>query len=87
MIKKMLIFAISTYKKTISPLLKSSCRYYPSCSDYSVAAIEKFGPFMGIGMALMRVLRCNGYFKGGYDPVEQENVSRETFWLRRAAQK
>jgi putative membrane protein insertion efficiency factor len=87
LIKRILIFAILTYKKVASPLLKGSCRFYPSCSDYSVAAIEKFGPFMGIGMALMRILRCNGYFKGGYDPVERENVSRETFWLRGAAQK
>lgn len=87
MIKRALIFAIIAYKKALSPLLRSSCRYYPSCSDYSVAAIEKYGLLKGLGMALLRILRCNGYFKGGFDPVEQENVSRETFWLQGAAQK
>ena len=69
MIKKALIFVVTTYKKLISPLLGSSCRYYPCCSSYSIDAIEKYGPLKGIGMAVMRILRCNGYFKGGYDPV------------------
>jgi uncharacterized protein len=77
LIKSSLIFAIKTYKRLVSPLFGSSCRYYPSCSSYSIDAIERFGPFIGLGMAIMRVLRCNGYHKGGFDPVEKGNVSRQ----------
>jgi len=80
-----MIFAINTYKKLVTPLFKSSCRYYPSCSSYSIDAIEKYGPLKGLGMALLRILRCSGYNKGGFDPVDQINassahtsVSRET---------
>ena len=69
MVKGSILFLISAYKKLASPLLKSSCRYHPSCSDYSMAAIEKYGSLKGLGMALLRVLRCNQFFKGGYDPV------------------
>ena len=70
MVKKLIIFVIMTYKKSVSPLLRNSCRYHPSCSDYSRGAIEKYGPLKGIGMALLRILRCNQFFKGGYDPVK-----------------
>lgn len=84
MIKRALIFGINTYKKLVSPLIGSCCRYYPSCSSYSIDAIERYGPLKGLGVALLRVLRCNGYFNGGFDPVRQENVSRETLWRRRA---
>jgi len=64
-----MIFVISAYKKLVSPLLRSSCRHHPSCSSYSIDAIEKYGLLRGTGMALLRVLRCNQFFKGGYDPV------------------
>ena len=70
MVKISILFLISIYKKLASPLLKSSCRYHPSCSDYSMAAIDKYGPLKGLGMALLRVLRCSQFFKGGYDPVK-----------------
>jgi hypothetical protein len=64
------MFAISAYKKLVSPLPRNSCRYHPSCSDYSMAAIEKYGPIKGLGIAVLRVLRCNQFFKGGFDPVK-----------------
>jgi len=70
LVKRPIIFVISAYKKLVSPLLRNSCRYHPSCSGYSIDAIEKYGPLKGIGMALLRVLRCNQFFKGGYDPVK-----------------
>ncbi|MFH1709621.1 MAG: membrane protein insertion efficiency factor YidD [bacterium] len=70
MVKKALIFVVLTYKKLVSPLLRNSCRYHPTCSDYSMVAIEKYGPLKGLKMALLRVLRCNQFFKGGYDPVK-----------------
>jgi len=70
LVKRSILTAIKAYKKLISPLLGCSCRYHPSCSDYSAAAIEKYGTIKGLGMAVLRVLRCNQFFKGGYDPVK-----------------
>jgi hypothetical protein len=69
LVKRTILTAIKAYKKLVSPLLGGSCRYHPSCSDYSASAIEKYGPIKGLGMAILRVLRCNQFFKGGYDPV------------------
>ena len=70
MVKRTILTAISAYKKLVSPLLGCSCRYHPSCSQYSTEAIEKYGALKGLGMAALRVLRCNQFFKGGYDPVK-----------------
>lgn len=49
---------------------KPCCRFYPTCSQYAIDAIEKYGAFKGFFMALWRVLRCNPFCKGGYDPVK-----------------
>jgi len=68
-IKKALIFVILTYKKLASPILGNACRHYPTCSAYAVDAIEKYGVFMGAGKAFLRILRCNRFFKGGFDPA------------------
>lgn len=57
------------YKKAISPHFPPCCRYYPSCSEYALGSIKKYGPFKGSLMAFLRILRCNPFFKGGYDPV------------------
>lgn len=48
------------------------CRYYPTCSQYAVTAIERFGAFKGSILALLRLLRCNVFFPGGYDPVPEK---------------
>lgn len=69
--KHILIFIIRLYQKYISPMKKSCCRFYPSCSAYAIEAIEKKGTFRGGLMAIWRVLRCNPFGKGGYDPVEK----------------
>lgn len=66
--RKLLIYPILLYKKIISPLFPPSCRYYPTCSTYMIDAIEKHG-FVGILMGIARILRCNPFVKGGYDPV------------------
>lgn len=71
--RKLLIFPIIIYKKIISPLFPPSCRYYPTCSTYMIDAIEKHG-IVGIIMGIARILRCNPFVKGGYDPVP-ENIS------------
>ncbi|MCQ2081462.1 MAG: membrane protein insertion efficiency factor YidD [Lachnospiraceae bacterium] len=67
--KKLFIFLIKIYKKYLSPLKRTKCPYIPSCSDYGLQAIEKYGAFKGGLLALWRILRCNPFSKGGYDPV------------------
>jgi uncharacterized protein len=61
---------IRLYQKIISPLLPPSCRFYPTCSEYAVQAVNKHGIFKGTAKAVYRILRCNPFNKGGYDPVE-----------------
>ena len=68
--KKILISLIRFYKKFISPLKKPCCRFYPSCSVYAIEAISKHGAIKGSFMATKRILRCNPFCKGGYDPVK-----------------
>ncbi|MHB1376884.1 MAG: membrane protein insertion efficiency factor YidD [Candidatus Humimicrobiaceae bacterium] len=68
--KKVLILIIKGYKKVISPLLPPSCRFYPSCSTYAIQSLEKYGILKGSIKAIYRILRCNPFNKGGYDPVK-----------------
>ncbi|MEM9538403.1 MAG: membrane protein insertion efficiency factor YidD [Cyanobacteria bacterium P01_E01_bin.42] len=67
--KILLIWLIKGYKLLISPLLPPSCRFYPSCSQYALEAIDRFGAFQGGRMALCRIVRCNPFHPGGVDPV------------------
>ena len=53
---------------------KPCCRFYPTCSEYAIEAIEKYGAFKGFFMAVWRILRCNPFCKGGYDPVKLEGI-------------
>jgi hypothetical protein len=69
-VKKILIFLIKIYKKYISPLLPNSCRFYPTCSEYAIEALSKYGVLKGSIKATYRILRCNPFNKGGYDPVK-----------------
>lgn len=68
--KKILIFLIRIYRKYISPLKKPCCRFYPTCSQYAIEAISKYGAVQGTGKAICRIARCNPFCKGGYDPVK-----------------
>lgn len=70
--KKVLLFLIRFYRKHISPHLPPMCKYYPTCSVYAIEAIEKHGAFKGSIYALLRILRCNPLFPGGYDPVPEK---------------
>ena len=70
--KKLIIKAIRFYQKKISPLFGPRCRYYPTCSQYAVEAVERFGAIKGSFLAVSRLLRCNPLFPGGYDPVPQK---------------
>jgi hypothetical protein len=64
-----LIGLIRVYQYAISPMLGQRCRYYPSCSNYAIGAIREHGPLKGVGLASWRILRCNPFSNGGYDPV------------------
>ncbi len=66
---KLLLVLIRCYKYAISPLLGQNCRFFPSCSDYTAQAIEKYGALKGSGLALKRILRCHPWNSGGFDPV------------------
>ncbi|MDZ7370301.1 MAG: membrane protein insertion efficiency factor YidD [candidate division KSB1 bacterium] len=67
---EVIILLIKSYKLMISPLLPHSCRYYPSCSTYAVEAFKKYGIFKGSVKTTYRIIRCNPFAKGGYDPVK-----------------
>ena len=69
MLKRVLIALVKFYRKYISPLRPPCCRYYPTCSQYALEALEKYGALKGGWLALRRILRCNPFHKGGYDPV------------------
>ena len=71
--KKFCIFLINFYQKNISKFLEYKnirCKYYPSCSEYTKQAIEKYGAFKGSIIGAKRILRCNPFSKGGYDPLK-----------------
>lgn len=61
---------IKAYKLLISPILPSSCRFYPSCSEYALEAFNKHGFFKGFYLTLRRIGRCHPFCEGGYDPVK-----------------
>lgn len=69
-LKKFFIGLIRFYRKYISPLKAPSCKFYPTCSQYAIDAIEKKGLCLGLILAIWRVLRCNPFSRGGYDPVK-----------------
>jgi uncharacterized protein len=73
--KIVLIGLIRGYKMGISPYLPNACRFYPTCSQYAIEAIERFGVTRGGGMAIKRILRCQPLNPGGYDPVPPQDNS------------
>jgi len=70
--KRLLLAMIRFYKRIISPHLPDACRFQPTCSQYAMTAIERFGAFRGGWMAFKRIMRCNPFHKGGYDPVPED---------------
>ena len=67
--KTLLIWLIRGYRLLISPLFPPSCRFQPTCSQYAIQAIERFGALKGGWLAIKRILRCHPFHPGGYDPV------------------
>lgn len=70
--KILLIWLVRGYKILISPLFPSTCRFYPTCSTYTIDAIDRFGAWRGSILAMRRILRCHPLHPGGYDPVPDE---------------
>ncbi|MGI6537447.1 MAG: membrane protein insertion efficiency factor YidD [Caldicoprobacterales bacterium] len=68
--KRLLLTLIGMYRKIISPIFPASCRFYPTCSQYSIQAIEKYGSIKGLYLSMKRILKCNPLHPGGYDPLE-----------------
>ena len=77
--RRIVSFPIKLYRKFVSPAKGiPCCRFVPSCSEYALIAIERWGAIVGTALALWRVLRCNPFGKGGYDPVpERKSKSKE----------
>ena len=67
--KRILMALVKFYRKFISPMRRPCCRFIPTCSQYALEALEKYGAIKGSWLALKRILRCNPLCKGGYDPV------------------
>jgi len=67
-----LIKLIKVYKFLLSPLLGDTCRYFPTCSDYSIESLQKHGFLKGLLLSLKRILSCHPWGKGGFDPVQKE---------------
>jgi putative membrane protein insertion efficiency factor len=70
------IAAIRVYQRVLSPLLGPRCKYYPSCSEYAVQSIGRYGILRGAVLAVWRLLRCNPFSHGGYDPVTEQTLFR-----------
>jgi hypothetical protein len=68
-VRRLLLVALRVYRYALSPLLGRNCRFYPSCSEYAVEAIERHGAGKGTWLALRRIGRCHPWSAGGFDPV------------------
>ena len=71
--RKLIISLINLYQKVISPMISSKnihCKFYPTCSEYTKQAVEKYGVIKGGAKGIIRILKCNPFSKGGYDPLK-----------------
>ncbi|MBD1851606.1 membrane protein insertion efficiency factor YidD [Leptolyngbya sp. FACHB-711] len=75
--KQVLIWLIQAYRLLISPLFPPSCRFQPTCSQYGIEAIQRFGAIKGSWLTVRRILRCHPFHPGGYDPVPPKQVLEE----------
>ena len=77
--KRAMLASLRFYKRRISPLLPPACKYTPTCSEYAMQAVERYGAVYGGYLAARRLLRCHPFAKGGYDPVPErvDTIIRE----------
>jgi putative membrane protein insertion efficiency factor len=73
-VRRLAVLPIRVYQRVVSPALGSRCKYYPSCSEYAAQAIGRFGILRGLVLAAWRLLRCNPWSHGGFDPVEDQRL-------------
>jgi putative membrane protein insertion efficiency factor len=69
-LEKLLVILVRIYQIFISPFIGPGCRFYPTCSEYTITAVQRYGPFKGTFLGVKRILRCNPWNPGGYDPVK-----------------
>jgi putative membrane protein insertion efficiency factor len=74
--REIFVLPIRGYQRFLSPALPRSCRYHPSCSQYAVDALRTYGVPRGSVLAVWRIMRCNPFSDGGYDPVERQTLFR-----------
>ena len=72
--RSLVVLLLRVYQRWISPAFGPRCRYYPSCSEYAVQAVERFGILRGLVLAGWRLLRCNPWSRGGFDPVDDQRL-------------
>jgi putative membrane protein insertion efficiency factor len=75
-LRRIVLVPLRLYQRLISPALGARCRYYPSCSEYAAQAVERFGILRGLVLAGWRLLRCNPWSHGGFDPVDAQRLFR-----------
>jgi putative membrane protein insertion efficiency factor len=73
-IGRLFVAAIRAYQVILRPLLPPACRFYPTCSEYAIRAIQQRGPVLGLFFAARRILRCHPWNPGGYDPLERSTA-------------
>jgi putative membrane protein insertion efficiency factor len=73
-LRSIAVLPVRIYQRWLSPAFGARCRYYPSCSEYAAQAIERFGILRGLALAGWRLLRCNPWSHGGFDPVENQRL-------------
>jgi len=72
--RRLAILPIRAYQLLLSPMVGDRCKYYPSCSEYAAQAINRYGILRGLVLAGWRLLRCNPWSRGGFDPVEEQRL-------------
>ena len=75
-VRELLLTPLQLYRRVISPILGPHCRYHPSCSEYAVEAVRRYGLVRGGVLAVWRVMRCNPWSHGGVDPVARQRLFR-----------
>ncbi len=73
-LRRIAVLPIRAYQLLLSPMVGQRCKYYPSCSEYAAQAIQRYGILRGLVLAGWRLLRCNPWSQGGFDPVEEQRL-------------